>query len=118
MSGLAIFLSALGIYGLLAYSMTRRTREIGIRVALGATTWNVLRALTSRTAALIDVSAVIGLFLSFAVSRLLSPLLIAGPAFSSYGVAVLIVIATSALACVPPIRRALRVDASLALRHD
>jgi len=118
MSGLAIFLSALGIYGLLAYSMIQRTREIGIRVALGATTWNVLRALASKTAVLIGVSAIIGLFLSFAVSRLLSPLLIAGPAVSSYGVAVLIVIATSALACVPPIRRALRVDASSALRHD
>jgi predicted permease len=118
MSGLAIFLSALGIYGLLAYSMVRRTREIGIRVVLGATRWDVLRVLTSKTALLIGASATIGLPLSFAVSRLLTPLLLEKPKFSSYAVAVLIVIGVAGLACVLPTRRALRIAPSEALRHD
>src|SRR5262245_29783007 len=71
--------------GLLAYSMVQRTREVGIRVALGATRWDVLRVLTAKTALMIAGSAAIGLSLSFVVSRLLTPLLLESPTFSSYG---------------------------------
>jgi len=118
MSGLAIFLSGLGIYGLLSYSMARRRREIGIRVALGATRWDVMRSLTSKTAILIGLSAGIGLLLSFLVSRLLSPLLLTEPAFSSYGIAVVIVVAIAAGACILPTEAALRIEPSSALRYD
>jgi ABC-type antimicrobial peptide transport system permease subunit len=118
MSGLAMFLSALGVYGLLAYSMVRRTREIGIRVALGASRWDVLRALTLKTAVLSTASGGIGLLLSIAVSRLLSPLLLTRPDFSSYGIAVSVVLAIAAIACIAPARRALRILPSSALRYD
>jgi ABC-type antimicrobial peptide transport system permease subunit len=118
MSGFAMFLCALGIYGLMAYSLTRRTREVGIRVALGASRWNVMMTLTSKTAVLIGVSCAIGLFFAVVVSRLLSPLLFAEPGLSSYVIAVAVVILAAAGSSVVPVKRALRVEPSSALRYE
>jgi predicted permease len=118
MGGLGLLLSALGIYGLLAHSVTQRTREIAIRVALGARDGNILAATLRRTALLFAVSAGIGVAISSALLRVVGRLLYAQADFASYAPAALIFAAVAAIACFAPARRALRVDPAVALRSE
>jgi len=117
---LATLLTALGLYGVLTFSVARRTREIGIRVALGAQRRDVFRLIMIRGVILVGVGVVIGLAASFGFSRLISSLLfgvtpnsIATLAGVSSG---LIVVAL--LACYIPARRATKVDPMVALRYE
>jgi ABC-type antimicrobial peptide transport system permease subunit len=117
---LATLLTALGLYGVLTFSVARRTREIGIRVALGAQRRDVFRLIMIRGVILVGVGVVIGLAASFGFSRLISSLLfgvtpnsIATLAAVSAG---LIVVAL--LACYIPARRATKVDPMVALRYE
>ena len=118
MGFLAAFLVAIGISGLMAYSVARRTREIAIRKALGAATADVLRSLLTRLLILVTLSCGVGLALSVALTRLLSPFLLHAPGASTYVAGLMLVWLISAAACVLPLRRALRVEPFLALRHE
>ena len=117
---LATLLTALGLYGVLTFSVARRTREIGIRVALGAQRRDVFRLIMVRGVVLVVVGVAVGLAASVAFSRLLSALLfgvtpnsVATLAAVSAGL-----IAVALLACYLPARRATKVDPLVALRYE
>lgn len=117
---LATLLTALGLYGVLTFSVARRTREIGIRVALGAQRSDVFRLIMIRGVVLVGVGVAIGLGASFAFARLMESLLFGvtpnNPwtlAFVSLGL-----IAVALLACYIPARRATKVDPLEALRYE
>jgi len=117
---LATLLTALGLYGVLTFSVARRTREIGIRVALGAQRADVFRLIMIRGVILVGVGVAIGLGASFAFSRLLSSLLFG---VTPNNVATLVgvsvgLIAVALLACYIPARRATKVDPLVALRYE
>jgi len=117
---LATLLTALGLYGVLTFSVARRTREIGIRVALGAQRRDVFQLIMIRGVILVGVGVVIGLVASFGLSRLMSSLLF-GVAPNNIATLVgvsagLIVVAL--VACYIPARRATKVDPMVALRYE
>jgi len=117
---LATLLTALGLYGVLTFSVARRTREIGIRVALGAQRRDVFRLIMIKGVILVGVGVAIGLAASFGLSRLMSSLLF-GVAPNNIATLVgvsagLIVVAL--LACYIPARRATKVDPMVALRYE
>ncbi len=117
---LALVLACIGLYGLLAYEVTRSTHEIGIRMALGARSGHVLRSVVSRGASLAIVGAILGTALSLAVMRYLGSMLYGvNPTDPATLIAVDVLLLIVALAaCYIPARRAMRVDPMVALRHD
>jgi putative ABC transport system permease protein len=116
----ALLLAAVGVYGLLAYIITQQHREIGIRVALGASAMAVLRAVGGRAVAAACLGAVVGVVLSIAVSRAIAALLfgIAPLDGVSYGAAACVLAAVVATAAASPLRRALKVDPAVSLRPE
>jgi len=118
-AAVALSLAAVGIYGVMSYLVTQRTREIGIRVALGAEGRDVLRLVVGNGARLIAAGVAIGVALSFALERLVASLLFgvtAADAASGVAVAVLAVVALAA--CYLPALRATRVSPLTALRYE
>jgi len=119
-SALALLLASLGIYGVIAYSVVQRTREIGIRVALGAQPADVFRSVMSRSAVLVSIGVAIGLAGAFAVTRVLKTLLFevkpTDPATYVSVSAIMFLIAL--LASYIPARRATTVDPMVALRYE
>jgi predicted permease len=117
---LALTLAAIGLYGVLAYAVTQRTTEIGVRMALGATRPEVFRLVVGEGLRLTAAGLVCGLAGSLAVGRLLTTMLFgvgpADPRIFTGTVAVLVAVA--GLACVIPARRATRVDPLIALRAE
>jgi len=117
---LAVVLACMGIYGLLSYEVTRRTREIGIRMAIGAQRSNVIRLVVVQGICLALVGAVVGIAASFAVSRLLAGILFGvkpgDPITLAACAAVLMLVALAA--CYLPARRATKVDPMVALRYE
>ena len=119
---IALALSVSGLFGVLTYTLTQRTREIGIRIALGATAGAVVALVMRRTAWLTGAGALAGLAGAFACLKILSSLvrlqavsLMDGVAFAA-GLAM--VIGAAAIAAYAPARRAARVDPALTLRAD
>jgi putative ABC transport system permease protein len=115
----ALLLAAIGIYGVMSYLVTQRTREIGIRLALGATPASVRRMIVGRGARLIGVGIAIGVAASFALVRFVSALLFgvdARDAATIVAVASLAIVAL--LACYVPAVRATRIDPLMALRYE
>jgi len=117
---LATLLTALGLYGVLTFSVARRTREIGIRVALGAQRGDVFRLIMVRGMILVGVGVAIGVGASLAFSKLLSSLLFGvtpNNGATLVGVSVGL-IAVALVACYLPARRATKVDPLVALRYE
>ena len=116
----AVLLAVAGIYGVLAGNVAERTREIGLRAALGATPRNILQLIVGQGARLAAVGLAVGLFGAFALTRLLQTLLFGvGPHDpTTLGVATVLLLVTTLAACLVPAVRALRVDPSEAFRSD
>jgi putative ABC transport system permease protein len=116
----ALALAAVGIYGVVAFSVTRRTQEIGIRMALGAQRRNVLRLMLGEGARLAALGVAIGIAASFVITRLLASLLFrvsATDPITFVGVAVLLCV-VALLASYIPASRAMRLDPNTALRYE
>jgi predicted permease len=117
---LATLLTALGLYGVLTFSVARRTREIGIRVALGAQRRDVFRLIMTRGVLLVGVGVLVGVGASIAFSRLLASLLFGVTPNSLVTLMIVSVglVVVALLACWLPARRATKVDPLVALRYE
>jgi putative ABC transport system permease protein len=119
-AALALALGAVGIYGVISYSVAQRTREIGIRMALGARRQEVLLLIVGQCARLASLGVAIGLAGALLLTRLMSSLLYgvgaADPATYA-SVAILLVVVALAASYLPA-RRAMRMDPAIALRHE
>jgi putative ABC transport system permease protein len=116
----AVLLAAIGLYGVLAFAVARRTREIGVRVALGASHGSVLRLVVRQGMLLVGAGLGLGLIASAGVVRLLVSLLYRTRPFDpwTFGAVPLVLAAVGLLACYMPARRAARVDPMTALRTE
>jgi putative ABC transport system permease protein len=117
---LATLLAAVGIFGVMNYAVTLRTREIGLRMALGAQPAEVLGLVLKQGAVLTLIGIVIGLAGALLLTRLLSSLLVGVDATDPLTLAAIVILlaAVSIIACYIPARRATRVDPMVALRYE
>ncbi len=117
---IALLLAAVGLYGVLAYLVTQRTRDIGVRIALGAQRRNVLSLVIGQGMKLVMVGVVIGVVAALALTRVLTSLLYGVEPTDPLTLAAvsLVLMATAFFACWLPARRAARIDPMEALRHE
>ncbi len=120
LGALALLLAAVGMYGVLAYHVTARTREIGVRVALGARPRDVVRLVIAQGLRVTAAGVAIGLLISALASRLLATLLqgVSPTDAATWSAAVAVWIAVAVVACWLPARRAARIEPLVALRHE
>jgi predicted permease len=119
-SGLALLLSAIGIYGVISYLAGQRTKEIGVRMAMGATSADVLRMVLREGMNITLVGVGIGILAALGLTRLITKMIYGVGAMDPItfaGVAILLT-GVALLACYIPARRAMRVDPIIALRHE
>jgi ABC-type antimicrobial peptide transport system permease subunit len=119
-AAVAILLAVAGIYGVVSFTVSRRTREIGIRIALGARPGQVLLGVLASGMALVAAGAALGLAASMAIARLLQSMLfgVSGRDYATYGAVMALVVSVGALASSIPARRAASVDPMRALRFE
>jgi predicted permease len=118
--GLALLLASIGLFGLMSYSVSRRTNEIGIRMALGAQRSDVLRLVMRESMILVAIGVLLGVMIAVNASHFVSTLLFGLPPTDpiSIAIAITVMVAVSALAGYLPARRASRVDPMVALHYE
>ena len=119
-AGIALLLASFGLYALISYSVTQRTHEIGVRIAIGADQRDILKLIVGQGMLLTIIGVAIGLAASFAVTRAMSSLLfgVGTTDTLTFTVISLLLTSVSLLACYLPARRATRVDPMVALRYE
>jgi putative ABC transport system permease protein len=119
-AGIALLLAGVGIYGVISYLVVQRTHEIGVRMALGAQRWDVLRLVVGHALKLVGIGTVIGLVLAFISTRTLSALLYSVSAFdaTTFVFVTITLAAVALLASYIPALRATRADPMIALSHN
>jgi len=119
-AALALLLATVGIYGMVAYNVAQRTREIALRIAVGARTHHVMRHVLGRGLTAVVAGMAIGLVVAVGVSRVLKIVLygVSPGDPSTYAVVTLILLGAAMLACVVPAQRILRLNTVAALRHE
>jgi ABC-type antimicrobial peptide transport system permease subunit len=117
---IALLLASMGIFGLVSFAVSRRTREIGIRMALGGTTLDVIRLVTLQSLKLTLVGLLCGLLFAFGLTRMLAGLLYGVSPVDpvAFGGVAFVILLTALLACWLPARRAAKVDPMVALRCE
>jgi len=119
-SGIALILAAVGIFGVISYSASQRTHEIGIRIALGAQQRDVLRLILGQGAKLAVLGLCAGAVAALLLTRLMASLLYGISATDplTFGAVAIVLLGVAVTACYIPARRAMRVDPMVALRHE
>ena len=119
-SAIALLLAAVGIFGVISYSVARRTHEIGIRVALGAQRRDVLHLILGQGTKLALLGLGIGVVLALLLTRWIASLLYEVSATDplTFGIVAIVLLGVAVIACYIPARRAMRVDPMIALRHQ
>ena len=119
-AALAMLLAAIGIYGVIAYSVAQRTREIGIRMALGAQRADVLKMILRQSMIIVGIGLTIGLFGAFALTRWMGSLLygVSADDLSIHGLVLVLLGGAGLIASYIPARRAMAVDPMVALRYE
>jgi putative ABC transport system permease protein len=118
-SGASLFLSAVGLYGVLAYMVSRQTREIGVRIAVGALSWNILALIFKRGFTMVGLGIAIGLLTALAFGGFVGSLLygVGSNDPMTIGLSILILCLAALIACLVPALRAVRINPVTALRE-
>jgi putative ABC transport system permease protein len=119
-AAIALLLAALGIYGVISYTVSQRTRELGIRIALGSSQGGVMRLVVGQGMALTGAGVVLGLAGSYWLTRLIASLLFGVGAADAptFGAVAVVLLGVAGLASYIPARRAARVDPLIAMRAE
>jgi putative ABC transport system permease protein len=119
-AGVAMLLAAIGIYGVIAYSVAQRTKEIGIRMALGAQRRDMLQMILRQSFTIVSIGLAAGLVAALAVTRLMSSLLygVSAHDLSTYAIVLIVLSGAALIASYMPARRAMNVDPMVALRYE
>jgi len=119
-AAIALLLATVGLYAVVAYGVSQRTPEIGVRVALGASSGSILRMIFTTGMRQAAIGLVLGLAAAFGVTRVLSGILVGVSPTDplTFGIVGAVLVTAAVLGCTLPARRAMRIDPVVALRHE